>query len=169
MEDGCVPGFSVLLEAVFRVQEVNTICKIEKSLNFCNIQVVGVGGRLLVHCYGGLGRTCLVVACYLLGLDSTLAPEAVIAILRSHAILKQKKIEKIQNTHSVLKYWYLQEFERAESCPNCETVQHDYGVQGTSWSGRVAAGQQEQISFQIDSPRLRRFGVGDKAKSCLSH
>lgn len=24
MEDGCVPGFSVLLEAVFRVQEVNT-------------------------------------------------------------------------------------------------------------------------------------------------
>ena len=45
-------------------------------------KVVGVGGRLLVHCYGGLGRTCLVVACYLLGLDSTLAPEAVIAILR---------------------------------------------------------------------------------------
>ena len=25
MEDGCVPGFSVLLEAVFRVQEVNSI------------------------------------------------------------------------------------------------------------------------------------------------
>ena len=52
-------------------------------------QVVGVGGRLLVHCYGGLGRTCLVVACYLLGLDSTLAPEAVIAILRSCAKLIQ--------------------------------------------------------------------------------
>ena len=32
MEDGCVPGFSVLLEAVFRVQEVNTICQTEKSL-----------------------------------------------------------------------------------------------------------------------------------------
>ena len=38
-------------------------------------QVVGVGGRLLLHCYGGLGRTCLVAAAFLLGLDPGLAPE----------------------------------------------------------------------------------------------
>jgi len=85
MEDGCVPGFSVLLEAVFRVQEV-----------------VGVGGRLLVHCYGGLGRTCLVVACYLLGLDSTLAPEAVIAILRS--LRGPRAVQTVRQYNMIMEY-----------------------------------------------------------------
>ena len=41
MEDGCVPGFSVLLEAVFRVQEVD-ICVIRNFISFLKLD------RLLV-------------------------------------------------------------------------------------------------------------------------
>ena len=41
MEDGCVPGFSVLLEAVFRVQEVD-IYVIRNFISFLKLD------RLLV-------------------------------------------------------------------------------------------------------------------------
>ena len=44
----------------------------------------GQGGRVLVHCYGGLGRTCLLVASLLLTLDPRMSPEAVIRYITVH-------------------------------------------------------------------------------------
>ena len=38
--------------------------------------------RILIHCYGGLGRTCLVAACFLMYLDPNLLPDTVISYLR---------------------------------------------------------------------------------------
>ncbi|XP_023343861.1 cyclin-dependent kinase inhibitor 3 [Eurytemora carolleeae] len=41
------------------------------------------GTRILIHCYGGLGRTCLVAACFLMYLDPNLLPDSVISYLRN--------------------------------------------------------------------------------------
>lgn len=38
--------------------------------------------KSLVHCFGGLGRSCLVAACLLLALDKSLEPEMAISRLR---------------------------------------------------------------------------------------
>ena len=35
-------------------------------------------------------------------------------------------------------YLFLQELERPKSSSNCETVQYDHGVPGTSWKGGAA-------------------------------
>eukprot|EP00090_Calanus_glacialis_P001060 TRINITY_DN10755_c0_g1_i1.p1 TRINITY_DN10755_c0_g1~~TRINITY_DN10755_c0_g1_i1.p1 ORF type:complete len:219 (+),score=67.02 TRINITY_DN10755_c0_g1_i1:33-659(+) len=65
MEDGCVPTFPELLAAIASVRSI-----------------ISSGGRLLIHCYGGLGRTCLVAATFLMTVDPSLAPETVIQLLR---------------------------------------------------------------------------------------
>lgn len=64
-EDGNVPTFHQLFLAIENIK-----------------QVISSGGRLLVHCYGGLGRTCLVVATFLLSIDPHMTPEYVIQLLR---------------------------------------------------------------------------------------
>ncbi|XP_005986537.1 cyclin-dependent kinase inhibitor 3 isoform X2 [Latimeria chalumnae] len=38
--------------------------------------------KTLIHCYGGLGRSCLIAACLLLQLSDTLLPEQIIELLR---------------------------------------------------------------------------------------
>ncbi|XP_061437837.1 cyclin-dependent kinase inhibitor 3-like isoform X1 [Lethenteron reissneri] len=43
---------------------------------------LGAGRRVLVHCYGGLGRSCLLAACFLLRISESLSPEDAIAALR---------------------------------------------------------------------------------------
>ena len=65
MEDGNVPSLHQLFMAVENVKSV-----------------ISGGGRLLVHCYGGLGRTCLVVAAFLLSIDPHMTPQYVIDLLR---------------------------------------------------------------------------------------
>nr|XP_032818378.1 cyclin-dependent kinase inhibitor 3 isoform X4 [Petromyzon marinus] len=42
---------------------------------------LGAGRRVLVHCYGGLGRSCLLAACFLLRISESLSPEDAIAAL----------------------------------------------------------------------------------------
>ena len=64
-EDGAVPPEGELQAAVEKARAV-----------------LGAGGRLLVHCYGGLGRTCLLAAALLLSLDPSLSPGRVVALLR---------------------------------------------------------------------------------------
>lgn len=43
---------------------------------------LGAGRRVLIHCYGGLGRSCLLAACFLLRISESLSPEDAIAALR---------------------------------------------------------------------------------------
>ncbi|XP_078724048.1 cyclin-dependent kinase inhibitor 3 [Lampetra fluviatilis] len=43
---------------------------------------LGAGRRVLVHCYGGLGRSCLLAACFLLRISESLSPKDAIAALR---------------------------------------------------------------------------------------
>nr|CAD7415621.1 unnamed protein product [Timema poppensis] len=38
--------------------------------------------KVLVHCFGGLGRAAVIVACYLMTLDRQLEPETVIELIR---------------------------------------------------------------------------------------
>nr|XP_005495260.1 cyclin-dependent kinase inhibitor 3 [Zonotrichia albicollis] len=58
--------------------DIATCCKILEELRACleNKQ------KTMIHCYGGLGRSCLVAACLLLQLSDTLAPQQVIESLR---------------------------------------------------------------------------------------
>ena len=37
---------------------------------------------MLVHCYGGLGRTCLLVSTFLMSIDQSMSPEYVIQLMR---------------------------------------------------------------------------------------
>ena len=61
MEDGTVPSLHQLFHSIQTLEAV-----------------IARGGRVLVHCYGGLGRTCLLVSSLLMTLDPRMAPEAVI-------------------------------------------------------------------------------------------
>ena len=63
--DGSVPPLHQLFHAVENIKSV-----------------INGGGRLLVHCYGGLGRTCLVVAAFLMSIDPHMTPQYVIDLLR---------------------------------------------------------------------------------------
>jgi len=40
------------------------------------------GSKVLIHCFGGLGRACLVAACLLLQLDNKLSPGEAIETIR---------------------------------------------------------------------------------------
>ncbi|NWH37262.1 CDKN3 inhibitor, partial [Chloropsis hardwickii] len=59
--------------------DIATCCKILEELRTCleNKQ------KTMIHCYGGLGRSCLVAACLLLQLSDTLTPQQVIESLRN--------------------------------------------------------------------------------------
>jgi len=65
MEDGNIPSYHQLFTSIETVKSV-----------------IASGGRLLIHCYGGLGRTCLVVATFLMSIDPNMSPEYVITLLR---------------------------------------------------------------------------------------
>ncbi|NXP26486.1 CDKN3 inhibitor, partial [Scytalopus superciliaris] len=59
--------------------DIATCCKILEELRSC----LENNRKTLIHCYGGLGRSCLVAACLLLQLSDTLAPQQVIESLRN--------------------------------------------------------------------------------------
>ncbi|XP_010154463.1 PREDICTED: cyclin-dependent kinase inhibitor 3, partial [Eurypyga helias] len=61
------------------VPDVARCCKILEELRSC----LESNRKTIVHCYGGLGRSCLIAACLLLQLSDALAPQQVIDILRN--------------------------------------------------------------------------------------
>lgn len=67
IEDGMVPSDVLSFNAL--------VDKIRKR--------IADGNRVLIHCYGGLGRAVLVAACLMLAIDSEVAPEQVIGQMRA--------------------------------------------------------------------------------------
>lgn len=58
IEDGLVPDISTLMSLL-------------EEIRLCLVS----GKKTLLHCYGGVGRSCAVAACLLMLLDSNLSPE----------------------------------------------------------------------------------------------
>jgi len=102
MEDGSVPSFPELLAAVGSVRSI-----------------ISSGGRLLIHCYGGLGRTCLVAATFLLTVDPSLAPETVIQLLRG--VRGPRAVQTVRQYNMIMEFRSLQgqkedrEYDRSRS------------------------------------------------------
>ncbi|XP_074443010.1 cyclin-dependent kinase inhibitor 3 isoform X4 [Larus michahellis] len=59
--------------------DIAKCCKILEELRSC----LESNRKTIVHCYGGLGRSCLVAACLLLQLSDMLAPQQAIDSLRN--------------------------------------------------------------------------------------
>ncbi|NWU96725.1 CDKN3 inhibitor, partial [Upupa epops] len=59
--------------------DIAKCCKILEELLSC----LESNWKTIIHCYGGLGRSCLIAACLLLQLSDTLAPQQVIDRLRN--------------------------------------------------------------------------------------
>lgn len=59
--------------------EIAKCCKILEELRSC----LESNRKTIIHCYGGLGRSCLIAACLLLQLSDALAPQQVIDSLRN--------------------------------------------------------------------------------------
>ncbi|XP_007083396.1 cyclin-dependent kinase inhibitor 3 isoform X3 [Panthera pardus] len=57
---------------------IASCCEIMEELAIC----LKNNRKTLIHCYGGLGRSCLVAACLLLYLSDTVSPEQAIDSLR---------------------------------------------------------------------------------------
>jgi len=66
------------------------------------IQVIENRGKILVHCYGGMGRAAVICCCLLLHLNPTLSPEEVI-----HRIQALRGPRAVQ---SVKQYNFIHEF-----------------------------------------------------------
>ncbi|NXQ88770.1 CDKN3 inhibitor, partial [Nyctibius grandis] len=61
------------------VPDIAKCCRILEELRCC----LDSNRRTIIHCYGGLGRSCLIAACLLLQLSDTLAPQQAIDSLRN--------------------------------------------------------------------------------------
>ncbi|KFO74603.1 Cyclin-dependent kinase inhibitor 3, partial [Cuculus canorus] len=59
--------------------DVDKCCKILEELRSC----LESNRKTIIHCYGGLGRSCLVAACLLLQLLDALAPQQAIDSVRN--------------------------------------------------------------------------------------
>uniref|UniRef100_A0A8C6J061 Cyclin-dependent kinase inhibitor 3 n=2 Tax=Melopsittacus undulatus TaxID=13146 RepID=A0A8C6J061_MELUD len=59
--------------------DIAKCCKILEELRSC----LESNRRTIIHCYSGLGRSCLIAACLLLQLSDALAPQQVIDSLRN--------------------------------------------------------------------------------------
>ena len=90
MEDGNVPSLHQLFMAVENVKSV-----------------ISGGGRLLVHCYGGLGRTCLVVAAFLMSIDPHMTPEYVIDLLREKR--GPRAVQTVRQYNMIMEFRALQQ------------------------------------------------------------
>ncbi|XP_056401974.1 cyclin-dependent kinase inhibitor 3 [Hyla sarda] len=61
------------------VPELDTCRKILEELRTC----MDNSRKTSIHCYGGLGRSCLIAACLLLWLDDKMTPEKAISLVRA--------------------------------------------------------------------------------------
>ncbi|XP_065694934.1 cyclin-dependent kinase inhibitor 3 isoform X2 [Patagioenas fasciata] len=59
--------------------DIASCCKILEELKNC----LESNRKTIIHCYGGLGRSCLIAACLLLRLSDALAPQQAIDSLRN--------------------------------------------------------------------------------------
>ncbi|XP_030308074.1 cyclin-dependent kinase inhibitor 3 isoform X4 [Calypte anna] len=59
--------------------DIAQCCKILEELRSC----LESNRKTIIHCYGGLGRSCLIAACLLLQLSDALAPQEAIERLRN--------------------------------------------------------------------------------------
>eukprot|EP00088_Acartia_fossae_P052980 TRINITY_DN6008_c0_g1_i1.p1 TRINITY_DN6008_c0_g1~~TRINITY_DN6008_c0_g1_i1.p1 ORF type:complete len:218 (+),score=30.25 TRINITY_DN6008_c0_g1_i1:48-701(+) len=66
VEDGSLPPEQEIMELISEL----------RSVVECN-------GKILIHCYGGYGRTGVLAACFLLSLDPRMAPETAISHVRA--------------------------------------------------------------------------------------
>ena len=60
----------------------------------------------MIHCYGGLGRTCLVAATFLLTVDHSLAPETVIQLLRG--VRGPRAVQTVRQYNMIMEFRSLQ-------------------------------------------------------------
>ena len=90
MEDGTVPSLHQLFHSVQTLEAV-----------------ISQGGRVLVHCYGGLGRTCLIVASLLLSLDPRMSPEAVIRLMRDKR--GPRAVQTVRQYNTIMEFRVIEE------------------------------------------------------------
>ena len=88
--DGSVPPLHQLFQAAANIKSV-----------------INGGGRLLVHCYGGLGRTCLVVAAFLMSIDPHMTPEYVIDLLREKR--GPRAVQTVRQYNMIMEFRALQQ------------------------------------------------------------
>ncbi|PWA29791.1 hypothetical protein CCH79_00007970, partial [Gambusia affinis] len=81
------------------VPELEQCCQILTELQVC----LERNRKMVVHCYGGLGRSALIAACLLLHLSVTMTADKAIEILREH-----RGVGAIQ---TVKQYNFLHEFQ----------------------------------------------------------
>ncbi|KAG9481460.1 hypothetical protein GDO78_010602 [Eleutherodactylus coqui] len=96
------------------VPTIDTCQKILEDLQIC----MDNSRKTLIHCYGGLGRSCLIAACLLLRLDDKITPEEAIRLVK--AVRGPSAIQTIKQ------YNFVNEFrETASHChpPSEETRQ----------------------------------------------
>ena len=90
VEDGGLPPVDLLMQLLGRITGL----------------LAEPGNRVLIHCYGGLGRTCLLAACLLLSLDPAMRPESAISYLRA--------LRGARAVQTVRQWNFIQEFPRLE-------------------------------------------------------
>jgi len=81
------------------VPQMDTMMTIVEDIRLC---VLG-GRKTLVHCFGGLGRSCAVAACLLMSMDESLTSET--------AIQRLKDLRGPRAIYSVKQYNYVNEFK----------------------------------------------------------
>ncbi|XP_072694727.1 cyclin-dependent kinase inhibitor 3 isoform X1 [Canis lupus baileyi] len=81
--------------------DIASCCEIMEELAIC----LKNNRKTLIHCYGGLGRSCLVAACLLLYLSDTVSPQQAIDSLRDlrgsgaiQTIKRQRERERRRDT-----------------------------------------------------------------------
>ncbi|XP_047921957.2 cyclin-dependent kinase inhibitor 3 isoform X1 [Anser cygnoides] len=84
--------------------DVAECCKILEELRRC----LESNQKTIVHCYGGLGRSCLIAACLLLQLSDALAPQQAIDSLRN--LRGSGAIQTVKVTRLQQQYNYIHDF-----------------------------------------------------------
>uniref|UniRef100_T1JGM7 protein-tyrosine-phosphatase n=1 Tax=Strigamia maritima TaxID=126957 RepID=T1JGM7_STRMM len=85
--DGTVPTVDIVVNFIYDLKED-----------------LGNQRKTLIHCYGGLGRSCFLVACFMLEMDESLSPDRVIDIFRS--------IRGAGAIQTVKQYNFIQDFRK---------------------------------------------------------
>ncbi|XP_061174695.1 cyclin-dependent kinase inhibitor 3-like [Saccostrea echinata] len=80
--------------------------------------------KAIIHCYGGLGRSCVVGACFLLSLDSEITPEK--------AIEKMKELRGPRAVQTVKQFNYINEFP--QTLADFQKESEDVEIKGRSLS-----------------------------------
>lgn len=88
VSDGTAPSIDILMSILREIGEA-----------------IQQGKRVLIHCFGGLGRTGVVAACLLLNLDDNVTPE--------HAVRKVQELRGTRAIQTVKQYNFIHSFREA--------------------------------------------------------